>query len=180
MIPLLETRRGIIVPLGLVDDAVSVQSVTALAATTFVLRGAVCGTRSVVADSTVAPLDAHTVASESVVGDSYSRAVADIDAGVAVVPNGVSFDHLVTTRFDEDAEAGVVLRHVVTEAAESHTDVGVDAVTTIVYQAVTLDDHVVTDDHVNSAAAPAWIASDDWIQVQVVLMHIVVEELYSV
>lgn len=167
-------------PLRLIDDAVAVQSVAALAATALVLGRAVHGAGSVVANRTVLPLDAHTVASEGVVGDSYSRAVADIDAGVAVVPNGVSFDQLVTARLDEDAEARVSLRHVVAEAAESHTDVGVDAVTTIVYQAVTLDDHVVTDDHVNSAAAPAWIAPDDWIQVQVVLMHIVVEELYSV
>lgn len=166
--------------LRLVDNGVAVQGVSTLGATDTGLRGAVHSTGSVGADRPIHPLDADSVAPESVVDDTHPRAIADVDTGVVVIADGVSFDHLITACLDEDAKAGVVLGNVITEAAISHADICVHAVAAVVDQTVALDHYVVADDHVYSAAAPAWIASEHGVEVQVVVVNVVVKELDSI
>jgi hypothetical protein len=74
---------------------------------------------------------AETIASERVLHDFDTGAVADVDPG-PVSLELVPFDFLVTARFYEYPESGVPFHNIVLESSVPHTNVGVDTVTTVV------------------------------------------------
>ena len=132
-------------------------------------------TRRVVSYASIVPHYPQSITSKRVLHHLDPWAVAYIYACI-VAPEPVPPDHLVTTRFDEYAKASVFLHYVALEGSESHSYVGMHAVTTVVDDPVTTQDNVIPKNHVNACAVPTRIAAKDRLEVEVVVVDSVVDE----
>ena len=121
------------------------------------------------------PHDAQTVAPERILHHLDTWAVAYVHACL-IASESVSPDHLVATRLHEYPEAGVPFHDIVLEGSEPHPYVGVHSVTTVVDDPVTAQDNVVPEDHVNTGAVPARIATEYGFEVEVVIVDSITDK----